>query len=109
MRQSERTKKIIALLGPVLDILEIVDEIESGLHPEIAKLIIKLFNSSNNKHNAQLIFTTYNTNLLDNELFRRPDLFYFQKSEQRHRIIFFVRLQHSAGLPERQSWRTSFY
>lgn len=81
--ESEGTKKTFVMLGPILDILErgkilIIDELESSLHPEIAKLLIKLFNTKNNK-NSQLIFTTHNTNLLDNKLFRRDQIYFTSK------------------------------
>lgn len=78
--ESDGTRKTLDMLGPILDILEkgkvlIIDEFESSLHPEIVKLLIKLFNTDKNK-NAQLVFTTHNTNLLNNELFRRDQIYF---------------------------------
>lgn len=58
-------------IGPVLlDTLWsggvlVVDELEASLHPLLALHIVRLFNSpSTNPHNAQLLFTTHDTNLL---------------------------------------------
>ena len=82
--ESEGTKRIIQILGPLLNILEhgkilFIDEIELNLHPEISKLLVKMFNSKNNSKNAQLIFTTHDTNLLDNDLFRKDQIYLTSK------------------------------
>jgi AAA15 family ATPase/GTPase len=77
--ESEGTKKTYHLLGLIFDILEngktlFFDELDNSLHPNITKFLLKMFNSKNNK-GAQLIFTTHNTNLLDNELMRRDQIY----------------------------------
>lgn len=75
--ESEGTKKLFAISGPVVSALEdgkvlVIDEFDARLHPLLTREIISLFNSveTNTKH-AQLIVTTHDTNLLDNRLFRR--------------------------------------
>ncbi|HUW67581.1 MAG TPA: ATP-binding protein [Candidatus Nanoarchaeia archaeon] len=85
--ESEGTKKTLFILGPLLNIMEgnkvlFIDELDSSLHPEITRMIVKLFNSKNNK-SGQLIFTTHDTTLLDNELFRK-DQIYFCSKDQNH-------------------------
>ena len=55
-----------------------IDELDSSLHPEITRMIVKLFNSKNNK-NGQLVFTTHDTTLLDNELFRKDQIYFCSK------------------------------
>ena len=82
--ESDGTRKFFYMLGPLLDILEngkilVVDELELNLHPEISKFIVKMFNSEENKGGAQLIFTTHDTNLLDNDLFRKDQIFFTNK------------------------------
>lgn len=77
--ESHGTQKFLAMLGPILEILEqdkiiFIDELELNLHSEITKLIIKLFHNLSNKK-AQLVFTTHDTNLLDNELFRKDQIY----------------------------------
>ena len=50
------------------------------MHTDLVEAIVKLFNSSDtNKNNAQLIFTTHDTNLLNQELFRRDQIWFTQK------------------------------
>ncbi|MCM1985534.1 AAA family ATPase [Methanococcoides seepicolus] len=83
--ESEGTRKTLSILGPLLDIMEkdkvlFIDELGSSLHPEITRMIVKLFNSKNNK-NGQLIFTTHDTTLLDNELFRKDQIYFCSKEQ----------------------------
>jgi AAA15 family ATPase/GTPase len=50
------------------------------MHTDLVKAIIKLFNSKeSNPNNAQLIFTTHDTNLLNQELFRRDQIWFTEK------------------------------
>jgi len=58
----------------------VVDELDSNIHPRLVNEIVELFNSSkNNRHNAQLIFNTHNTTLLDSDLFRRDQIWFTEK------------------------------
>ena len=84
--ESDGTQKLLALTAPILDTLEngkvlIIDELDNSLHTKLAEEIIKLFNSSEtNPNNAQLIFTTHDTNLLNQKLFRRDQIWFTQKN-----------------------------
>ena len=83
--ESEGTQKLIALAGPLFDVLTngsvlFLDEIDSRLHPLITAAILKLFNSPlTNPRNAQIICTTHDTNLLDRQIFRRDQVFFVEK------------------------------
>lgn len=75
--------------APVLyDILKngrvlIVDEIDKSLHPLIVRYIVSLFaDSSSNKHGAQLICNTHDTNLLDLDLLRRDEIWFTERDPQ---------------------------
>lgn len=84
--ESDGTKKLLALTAPILDALEngdilIIDELDNSLHTVLAKAIIVLFNSKHkNRNHAQLIFTTHDTNLLDQKIFRRDQIWFTQKN-----------------------------
>lgn len=83
-QESEGTQKIVALSGPLLDTLEtskilFIDEFDARLHPAITRTIIELFNSSSNSKNAQLIVATHDTNILDNQLLRRDQIWFVEK------------------------------
>lgn len=86
--ESEGTQKLFAMSGPLLDTLQdgeilIVDEMDARLHPLITREIISLFNNKEtNPNGAQLIFNTQDTNLLDNRLFRRDQIWFVEKDQQ---------------------------
>ena len=84
--ESDGTQRLFEISGPWLDVLEkgevlIVDELDRSLHPVLSKALIKMFNNPEiNKNNAQLIFTTHDTTLLDGEIFR-PDQIWFTEKD----------------------------
>lgn len=68
--ESRGTQTLFRLALPILTAIEIgsvvlVDELEASLHPTLARQIVQQFNDpSTNPLNAQLVFTTHDTNLL---------------------------------------------
>lgn len=68
--ESHGTQAMFLLAPKVIDALQkggvlVIDEIESGFHPLIARWIISKFHGrKTNVHNAQLAYTTHDTNLL---------------------------------------------
>jgi uncharacterized protein len=83
--ESEGTKKVFALAGPVLDTLTkgrvlFVDELDARLHPLITMSLVRLFNSeATNPQQAQLVFTTHDTNILQSDLLRRDQIWFTEK------------------------------
>jgi uncharacterized protein len=83
--ESEGTQKVFALAGLLVDTLKegkvlIIDELDARLHPLMTLEIVRLFNSTEaNPHQAQLVFMTHDTNLLDNQLFRRDQIWFTEK------------------------------
>lgn len=85
--ESEGTKKVIELSGPIFDTLIngntlIVDELDAKLHPLLTRNIVLLFmDPERNKHGAQLIFATHDTNLLDLSVLRRDQIWFAEKDK----------------------------
>jgi uncharacterized protein len=87
--ESDGTKKLFDLAGLLLHAfnikvngLIILDEIDSNFHPSLLIKLISLFNDPEiNKSNAQLLFTSHDTNLMSPSLMRR-DQFYFAEKEE---------------------------
>jgi len=83
--ESHGTQKAFYLAGPIIDTLVqgkvlIIDEMEARLHPLLTRELIRLYNSIElNPKRAQLIFTTHDTNLLSNKLFRRDQIWFVEK------------------------------
>ena len=86
--ESEGTNKLFALAGLLLNTLRtgkilLIDELDARLHPLITRELICLFNSNEtNPHNAQLIFTTHDTNLLSSKTFRRDQIWFTEKNNK---------------------------
>jgi AAA15 family ATPase/GTPase len=57
----------------------IVDEIERSIHPLLIKELVKKF-SLDKKTKGQLIFTTHESNLLDQEIFRQDEIWFAEKN-----------------------------
>lgn len=86
--ESDGTKKFFKLLGVIIDTLQkgkilVIDELHNHLHPLMTKFIINLFHNENiNKNNAQLIFTTHETSILDKDIFRKDQIYFCQKQNK---------------------------
>lgn len=85
--ESSGTRKLITLYTYIHNALEngatiFIDEMDAKLHPLLTRQLINLFHSEDtNPNNAQLIFTTHDTNTLTNELFRRDQIWFSEKDE----------------------------
>lgn len=83
--ESDGTQKFFAFAGPWLDALKngyvlAIDELHDNLHPKMVKFLVDLFhNSETNPKNAQLIFTTHETSILNQEVFRRDQIWFCEK------------------------------
>ena len=77
--ESEGTRRIIGL-GPALipgydGKTIVIDELNRKLHPDLTRRFIELF-LQENEEKKQLLFTTHETRLLDDWLFRRDEIWF---------------------------------
>jgi len=92
--ESDGTQKIFALAGPWLDTLEngytlIIDELNDNLHPLMVKFLVALFhNEETNPNNAQLIFTTHDTSILNQDVFRRDQVWFCEKDKNQASSLY---------------------
>lgn len=82
--ESLGTRRLFSLLGPWFDTLQnggvlIIDEYGTSLHTQLSIELLKLFSNISNKHCAQLIFTTHDTNLLRRDFLRRDQIWFTEK------------------------------
>jgi len=86
--ESAGTLAYLRILAPLLNKLRdggilLIDELESSLHPTLARELVRIFNSPElNPKGAQFVFTTHNTNLLDLQLLRRDQVWFTEKSRE---------------------------
>ena len=85
--ESHGTQKLFEAAGAWLNVLNngevlVVDELDTSLHPLMTRFIVELFHRhASNPKNAQLVFTTHDTSLLDNANFRRDQVWFVEKDQ----------------------------
>ncbi|EOH4288576.1 ATP/GTP-binding protein, partial [Campylobacter jejuni] len=86
--ESDGTQKFFNLIGIWIKSLKrgnilIIDELNTHLHPLMTKFLVNLFHNENlNKSNAQLIFTTHDTSILNQDVFRRDQIWFCEKQNK---------------------------
>jgi len=92
--ESDGTQKLFAFAGPWIDSLKdgkvlFIDELHDSLHPIIVKFLVELFhNEKTNPHNAQLVFTTHETSILDQQIFRRDQVWFCNKEKDQATTLY---------------------
>ncbi|WP_038308257.1 AAA family ATPase, partial [Kingella kingae] len=91
--ESDGTQKIFEFSGLILKVLTkgdtlIIDELNKSLHPDLARFLVKLFNSELNTKNAQLIFTTHETSILRKDLLRRDQIWFCEKNNDKSSYFY---------------------
>ena len=92
--ESDGTQKLFSFAGRWLDTLKngyvlFIDELHDNLHPKLVQFLVELFHSNeNNPKNAQLVFTTHETSILNREVFRRDQVWFCEKCDHRATTLF---------------------
>jgi hypothetical protein len=92
--ESEGTQHLYRLVAPIFDVLKqgrilIVDELDGSLHALLVRRLISMFHDPELNHkNAQLIFSTHDTSLLDHTLFRRDQIWFTEKNADQATQVF---------------------
>ncbi|MEZ8107090.1 AAA family ATPase [Vibrio cortegadensis] len=92
--ESDGTRKLFSFAGPWIDTLKngrvlFIDELHDSLHPQMVKFLIELFhNPKTNPKNAQLVFTTHETSVLDQDVFRRDQVWFCSKSSEQSTTLY---------------------
>ncbi len=97
-QESKGTRTLFRFAVPILEVIRaggvlLCDELEASLHPSLAQQIVRQFNDpKTNPHNAQLIFTTHDTNLLGTTLgepaLRRDQVWLTEKDDQGATVLY---------------------
>lgn len=83
--ESSGTRKLFGLLPFIAKSLIcgttlIIDELDAKIHPVLLQYVIKLFTDmSINKKGGQLIFTSHDLSTMNNEVFRRDEIWFVAK------------------------------
>lgn len=104
MEESSGTKKLFGLMpfiagclltGTVL----VIDELDAKIHPVLLRHIIMMFNDmSINKKKAQLIFTSHDLSTMNNDVFRRDEIWFVAKGNaQNSKLYSLVEFKNEKG------------
>jgi AAA15 family ATPase/GTPase len=82
--ESDGTRRLLNLVPALYGLgtsneVYFIDEVERSLHPNLAWEFMKFFLRSCSECHAQIIVTTHDTNLLDQELLRRDEIWFAEK------------------------------
>lgn len=83
--ESDGTRKLMSLAPAMESVLSkggvlLVDELDRELHPMLVAYIVSKFQSKgSNPMGAQLIFTTHDTDLMNEEILRKDQLYFVDK------------------------------
>lgn len=84
--ESDGTRRLMEYLPALFGAVNkcktyIVDEIERSIHPLLIKELIKKF-SHDTETKGQLIFSTHESNLLDQDIFRTDEIWFAEKNKE---------------------------
>lgn len=83
--ESDGTIRLLDFVPAFNDIISknmvyVIDEIERSIHPLLIKELIRKF-SLDDQTKGQLIFTTHESNLLDQDIFRQDEIWFVEKDK----------------------------
>ncbi|MCD4732087.1 MAG: ATP-binding protein [Bacteroidales bacterium] len=83
--ESDGTIRLLDFIPAFKDVVSrnkvfVIDEIERSIHPLLIKDLVKKF-SFDKQSKGQLIFTTHESNLLDQEIFRKDEIWFAEKNK----------------------------
>lgn len=83
--ESDGTRRLFDLLDMLLNksnnMVYIVDEMERSLHPKLTSKFIELFEQIHTNQKMQLIFTTHESSIMDQNLFRRDEIWFVERDK----------------------------
>lgn len=90
--ESDGTRRLFDLLDMLLikdkDIVFVVDELERSLHPKLTERFLELFAARHSEHKVQLIFTTHESSIMDQKLFRRDEIWFIERDKNNNSTIY---------------------
>ena len=84
--ESDGTRRLFDLMDMLLnkrnDVLYVVDELERSLHPKLTEHFLKLFMELHEEQKMQLLFTTHESSIMDQSVFRRDEIWFVEKDDR---------------------------
>ena len=102
--ESSGTKKLFGLLPFIATSLItgttlVIDELDAKIHPVLLRRIIMMYNNMEiNRNKAQLIFTSHDLSTMNNEVFRRDEIWFVAKGKaQNSKLYSLVEFKNDKG------------
>jgi AAA15 family ATPase/GTPase len=90
--ESDGTRRIFDLMDMLItkrdDIVYVADELERSLHPKLTEHFLQLFMEAHKGQRVQLIFTTHEDTIMDQELFRRDEIWFVERGADNASTIY---------------------
>jgi AAA15 family ATPase/GTPase len=90
--ESDGTRRLFELLDILLNKSEnkvyVIDEMERSLHPKLTARFIELFDKMHPGQMMQLIFTTHESSIMEQELFRRDEIWFVERDKDNNSNIY---------------------
>lgn len=90
--ESDGTKRLFDLIDVLMnkkeDVVFVVDELERSLHPKLTEHFLKLFMEAHENDRTQLVFTTHEDTIMDQELFRRDEIWFVERNNENASKIY---------------------
>ena len=90
--ESDGTRRLFDLMDMLLtkteDVVFIVDELERSLHPKLTQKFLELFSELHKDKRTQLIFTTHESSIMDQELFRRDEIWFVERAADNNSSLY---------------------
>lgn len=90
--ESEGTKRLFDLIEMLIsredDIVYVMDELETSLHPKMTEHFLELFMKAHKNQKTQLIFTTHEAAIMDLNLFRMDEIWFVERNADNASTIY---------------------
>lgn len=90
--ESDGTKRVFDFLDILLNknqnSVYVIDEMERSLHPNLFNRFIELLNEYQKQSNIQVIFTTHESSIMKQDLFRRDQIWFIERNKDNDSRIY---------------------
>lgn len=111
--ESDGTRRMLELIPAFKDAVDhkavvVVDEIERSMHPLLIKELIRKFSEDENT-SGQLIFTTHESQLLDQKILRADEIWFAEKKHGNTRLYSLSKFKEHSSIDIKKGYLNGRY
>ena len=92
LEESDGTRRLFDFIDMLLSKengrVYVIDEMERSLHPKLTKHFIEMFNEIHKDDDVQLIITTHESSIMDQNLFRRDEIWFVERDANNNSHLY---------------------